>query len=271
MAGLCKGNKCLAPEPCPALKVDHSEYLDMLRKIRSIKNVKRVFIRSGIRYDYMMKDKNDEFFKELVEHHVSGQLKVAPEHASNKVLDLMGKPHIEVYEDFEKKFYKYTKECGKEQYLVPYLMSSHPGCTIKEAVELAVFLKKHNIRPEQVQDFYPTPGTISTAMYYTGLDPYTMQEVYIPRDPKEKEMQRALLQYYKKENKQIVAKALIRAGRRDLIGYGKECLITPDGLALQQDRKGAVKNGKNSSSKAKTYQRQGNKSGGRSKMQKKKH
>lgn len=128
----------------------------------------------------MMKDKNDEFFKELVEHHVSGQLKVAPEHASNKVLDLMGKPHIEVYEDFEKKFYKYTKECGKEQYLVPYLMSSHPGCTIKEAVELAVFLKKHNIRPEQVQDFYPTPGTISTAMYYTGLDPYTMQEVYIP-------------------------------------------------------------------------------------------
>lgn len=270
-AGLCKGKKCLAPEPCPALKVDHSEYLDMLRKIRSIKNVKRVFIRSGIRYDYMMKDKNDEFFKELVEHHVSGQLKVAPEHASNKVLDLMGKPHIEVYEDFEKKFYKYTKECGKEQYLVPYLMSSHPGCTIKEAVELAVFLKKHNIRPEQVQDFYPTPGTISTAMYYTGLDPYTMQEVYIPRDPKEKEMQRALLQYYKKENKQIVAKALIRAGRRDLIGYGKECLITPDGLALQQDRKGAVKNGKNSSSKAKTYQRQGNKSGGRSKMQKKKH
>ena len=270
-AGLCKGKKCLAPEPCPALKVDHSEYLEMLRKIRSIKNVKRVFIRSGIRYDYMMKDKNDEFFKELVEHHVSGQLKVAPEHASNKVLDLMGKPHIEVYEDFEKKFYKYTKECGKEQYLVPYLMSSHPGCTIKEAVELAVFLKKHNIRPEQVQDFYPTPGTISTAMYYTGLDPYTMQEVYIPRDPKEKEMQRALLQYYKKENKQIVAKALIRAGRRDLIGYGKECLITPDGLALQQDRKGAVKNGKNSSSKAKTYQRQGNKSGGRSKMQKKKH
>lgn len=200
-----------------------------------------------------------------------GKKCLAPEHASNKVLDLMGKPHIEVYEDFEKKFYKYTKECGKEQYLVPYLMSSHPGCTIKEAVELAVFLKKHNIRPEQVQDFYPTPGTISTAMYYTGLDPYTMQEVYIPRDPKEKEMQRALLQYYKKENKQIVAKALIRAGRRDLIGYGKECLITPDGLALQQDRKGAVKNGKNSSSKAKTYQRQGNKSGGRSKMQKKKH
>lgn len=219
----------------------------------------------------MMKDKNDEFFKELVEHHVSGQLKVAPEHASNKVLDLMGKPHIEVYEDFEKKFYKYTKECGKEQYLVPYLMSSHPGCTVKEAVELAVFLKKHNIRPEQVQDFYPTPGTISTAMYYTGLDPYTMQEVYIPRDPKEKEMQRALLQYYKKENKQIVAKALIRAGRRDLIGYGKECLITPDGLTLQQDRKGTVKNGKNTTPKAKTYQRQGNKSGGRSKMQKKKH
>ncbi|MBQ8790299.1 MAG: YgiQ family radical SAM protein [Ruminiclostridium sp.] len=249
--GLCKGKKCLAPTPCPALKADHEEYLNLLRRIRSLKKVKKVFIRSGIRYDYMLKDKDDTFFKELVEHHVSGQLKVAPEHASNKVLDLMGKPHIEVYEEFEKKFYKYTKECGKEQYLVPYLMSSHPGCTVREAVDLAVFLKKHNIRPEQVQDFYPTPGTISTAMYYTGLNPYTMEEVYVPKTPEEKEMQRALLQYFKKENKQIVAKALIKAGKKELIGYGKECLITPDGLKLDDNKgKGTVKNGRGNSKKA---------------------
>lgn len=262
--GMCKGKKCLAPTPCPAVKADHTEYLNMLRRLRSIKNVKRVFIRSGIRYDYMMLDKNDEFFKELVEHHVSGQLKVAPEHASNKVLDLMGKPHIEVYEEFEKRFYKYTKECGKEQYLVPYLMSSHPGCTVKEAVELAVFLKKHGIRPEQVQDFYPTPGTISTAMYYTGLDPYTMQPVYVPRSPEEKQMQRALLQYYKKENKPIVAAALIKAGRRDLIGYGKDCLITPDGLDTYTDknRKGRTDNGKNTNAKAKNDKRPRGKKGG---------
>lgn len=250
-SGLCKGKKCLAPTPCPAIKADHEEYLNLLRKIRSLKKVKKVFIRSGIRYDYMLKDKDDTFFKELVEHHVSGQLKVAPEHASNKVLDLMGKPHIEVYEEFEKKFYKYTKECGKEQYLVPYLMSSHPGCTVREAVDLAVFLKKHNIRPEQVQDFYPTPGTISTAMYYTGLDPYTMEEVYVPKKPEEKEMQRALLQYFKKENKQIVAKALLKAGKKDLIGYGKDCLITPDGLKLDNDKgKGIAQNGKGHSKKA---------------------
>ena len=183
----------------------------------------------------------------------------------------MGKPSHQIYQTFLREYDKANEATGKKQYAVPYFMSSHPGCTIKDAVKLAEYVRDLGFTPEQVQDFYPTPGTISTAMYYTGLDPYTMQEVYIPRDPKEKEMQRALLQYYKKENKQIVAKALIRAGRRDLIGYGKECLITPDGLALQQDRKGAVKNGKNSSSKAKTYQRQGNKSGGRNKMQKKKH
>ncbi|MBQ2798452.1 MAG: YgiQ family radical SAM protein [Ruminiclostridium sp.] len=262
-SGLCKGKKCLAPTPCPALKADHDEYLNLLRRIRSLKKVKKVFIRSGIRYDYMLKDKDDTFFKELVEHHVSGQLKVAPEHASNKVLDLMGKPHIEVYEEFEKKFYRYTKECGKEQYLVPYLMSSHPGCTVREAVDLAVFLKKHNIRPEQVQDFYPTPGTISTAMYYTGLNPYTMEEVYVPKKPEEKEMQRALLQYFKKENKQIVAKALIKAGRKDLIGYGKECLITPEGLKLDNDKgKGTSKNGKRNDKKA-TVGKNGKKDAGR--------
>lgn len=225
--GLCKGRKCLAPKPCPNLEVDHTEYLGLLRKIRDIKGVKKVFIRSGIRYDYLMEDKNDEFMKELIGHHVSGQLKVAPEHASNKVLDYMGKPHIEVYEKFEKKFYDITKSMGKEQYLVPYLMSSHPGCTLDDAVELAVFLKKHNIRPEQVQDFYPTPGTISTAMFYTGLDPYTLEPVYVPRKPEEKQLQRALLQYYKKENRPLIEKALIMAKRRDLIGVGGDCLIPP--------------------------------------------
>ena len=225
--GMCKGRKCLAPTPCKNLKADHSDYLKLLRRLRSIKKVKKIFIRSGIRYDYILADKSGEFLDELVEHHVSGQLKVAPEHASNKVLDYMGKPHIEVYEDFEKKFYASTKKCGKEQYLVPYLMSSHPGCTLNEAVELALFLKKHNIRPEQVQDFYPTPGTISTAMFYTGLDPYTMEPVFVPRTSEDKAMQRALLQYFKPENKRLVEKALIMAKRRDLIGYGKECLITP--------------------------------------------
>lgn len=223
--GLCKGKKCLAPKPCPALRADHTEYLEMLREIREIKGVKKVFIRSGIRYDYLMADKSDEFMKELITNHVSGQLKVAPEHASNKVLDYMGKPHIDVYEDFEKKFYDITKGIGKEQYLVPYLMSSHPGCTLNDAVDLAVFLKKHNIRPEQVQDFYPTPGTISTAMFYTGLDPYTLEPVYVPRKQEEKQLQRVLLQYFKKENRALVEKALTIAKRRDLIGNGPDCLI----------------------------------------------
>jgi len=225
--GMCKGKKCLAPTPCKVLIADHSDYLKLLRRLRTIKKVKKVFIRSGIRYDYILADKNNEFLDELVEHHVSGQLKVAPEHASNKVLDYMGKPHIEAYEEFERRFYASTKKCGKEQYLVPYLMSSHPGCTLNEAVELALFLKKHNIRPEQVQDFYPTPGTISTAMFYTGLDPYTMEPVFVPRSKEDKSMQRALLQYFKPENKQLVEKALIIAKRRELIGFGKDCLITP--------------------------------------------
>ena len=226
-SGLCKGKKCLAPEACRNLDVDHTEYLDMLRKIRNIKNVKKVFIRSGIRYDYLIQDDNDDFMKELIEHHISGQLKVAPEHASNKVLDYMGNPHIETYERFEKKFYTLTKSIGKEQYLVPYLMSSHPGCTLNDAVDLAVFLKQHNIRPEQVQDFYPTPGTISTAMFYTGLDPYTLEPVYVPRKPEEKQLQRVLLQYYKKENREQVIKALTIAKRRDLIGTGPKCLVPP--------------------------------------------
>ena len=225
--GLCKGKKCLAPKPCPALKVDHSEYVELLRRLRQIPGVKKVFIRSGIRYDYLMEDKDDTFFKELIAHHVSGQLKVAPEHCSNGVLDKMGKPHIEVYEAFAKRFYELTKSMGKEQYLVPYLMSSHPGSTLRDAIELSLFLKKNHMHPEQVQDFYPTPGTVATCMFYTGLDPYTMEEVYVPRTPEDKAEQRALLQYFRPENADIVRQALIKAGRRDLIGYGKDCMVPP--------------------------------------------
>ena len=223
--GLCKGKKCLAPSPCKNLEVSHTEYLEMLRKLRKIPKVKKVFIRSGIRYDYLIEDKDESFMRELIEHHVSGQLKVAPEHCSAVVLDKMGKPHIEAYKRFQKKFYEITRNKGKEQYLVPYLMSSHPGSTMKDAVELAVFLKENNIRPEQVQDFYPTPGTISTAMFYTELDPYTLESVYVARDKEEKALQRALLQYYKPQNRQKIIDALKKAGRTDLIGKGKDCLV----------------------------------------------
>ncbi len=223
--GLCKGKKCLAPKPCPQLKADQSEYLDILRTVRSLDGIKKVFIRSGIRYDYLLEDQDDSFFRELVEHHVSGQLKVAPEHCSAAVLDKMGKPHIEAYLRFAKRYFEYTKQIGKEQYLVPYLMSSHPGSTLKDAVELALFLKRERLRPEQVQDFYPTPGTISTCMFYTGLDPYTMEEVYVARTPKEKALQRALLQYFNPKNRTLVEEALRRAGRADLIGNGEKCLI----------------------------------------------
>lgn len=226
--GLCMGKKCLAPTPCKALQVDHTEYLGILRKLRKIKGVKRVFIRSGIRYDYLMEDKNDEFMRELIKYHVSGQLKVAPEHCSAAVLDKMGKPHIEAYKAFQKRFYEITKGMDKEQYLVPYLMSSHPGSTLKEAIDLALFLRDNKIRPEQVQDFYPTPGTISTCMFYTELDPYTMEKVYVPKTPKEKAMQRALLQYFKPQNKEIVLEALKIAGRRDLIGKSPKCLVDDD-------------------------------------------
>lgn len=226
--GLCKGRKCLAPEPCKNLEVNHEEYLDILREIRKIKGVKRVFIRSGIRYDYLIEDENDEFMRELIEYHVSGQLKVAPEHCSAAVLDMMGKPHIEAYRKFQDKFYKMTGQIGKEQYLVPYLMSSHPGSTLKEAVELAQFLKSLKMRPEQVQDFYPPPGTISTCMFYTELDPYTMKKVYVPKTAEEKGMQRALLQYFKPENRRRCIEALIKAHRTDLIGMGKDCLVKPD-------------------------------------------
>ena len=225
--GLCKGKKCLAPKPCKNLSVDHSEYLDILRSVRNLPKVKKVFIRSGIRYDYLLEDKDDTFFRELVEHHVSGQLKVAPEHCSGAVLDKMGKPHIEAYIDFSKRYFKYTGEVNKEQYLVPYLMSSHPGSTLDDAIELALFLKKNHIRPEQVQDFYPTPGTISTTMYYTGLDPYTMEEVYCAKNPHDKALQRALLQYFNPKNVHLVEEALKKAHRYDLIGTSDKCLVRP--------------------------------------------
>lgn len=247
--GLCKGKKCLAPAPCKNLQVDHTEYLEMLRKLRQIPKVKKVFIRSGIRYDYLIEDKDDSFMRELIEHHVSGQLKVAPEHCSAVVLDKMGKPHIEAYKRFQKKFYEITKQKGKEQYLVPYLMSSHPGSTMKDAVELAVFLKENNIRPEQVQDFYPTPGTISTAMFYSELDPYTLEPVYVAKDKEEKALQRALLQYYKPQNKQKIIDALKRAGRTDLIGKGKGCLVEGDNF--RRNVRNDSKNKSNSFSKKK--------------------
>ena len=228
-SGLCKDKKCLAPEMCPAVKVDHSDYLELLRKLRRLPKVKKVFIRSGIRFDYLVADSDEAFFKELVEHHVSGQLKVAPEHCSNKVLNLMGKPPINVYERFKKRFYEITESINKKQYLVPYLMSSHPGSTVDDAIKLALFLKREGLHPEQVQDFYPTPGTVSTCMFYTGLNPYTMQKVYVPKTPKEKAQQRALLQYYRPENRKTVLEALRQAGRTDLIGSGKGCLISATG------------------------------------------
>lgn len=243
-AGLCKSRKCLAPTPCPNMQVSHTEYLDILRELRKIDGIKKVFIRSGIRFDYLIEDQSDEFFEELVKYHISGQLRVAPEHCSAAVLDRMGKPHIETYKKFCDKFYKLTGQMNKDQYIVPYLMSSHPGSTLKDAVELALFCKRENIHPKQVQDFYPTPGTISTCMFYTGIDPYTMKEVYVPKSEEEKSMQRALLQYFIPENKQKVIKALIKAGRKDLIGYDSKCLVQP--MSNQNNYKGNNKGQKSS-------------------------
>ena len=242
-AGLCKGKKCLAPKACPALVADHSDYLLLLREVRKLTGIKKVFIRSGIRYDYMLKDKNDDFFKELVKYHVSGQLKVAPEHCSAAVLDKMGKPHIEAYIEFSKRYFELSKSNNKQQYLVPYLMSSHPGSTLDDAIELALFLKKRSIRPEQVQDFYPTPGTISTCMFYTGLDPYTMKEVYVAKTPQEKAMQRALLQYYDPSKKELIEKALKTTGRYDLIGNSPNCLVKATNYQARKPQNNRPKNG----------------------------
>ncbi len=225
--GACPNKQCLFPKPCQNLKVDHSDYLSLLRKLRELPNVKKVFIRSGIRFDYLIYDEDRTFLKELCEHHVSGQLKVAPEHISNAVLEKLGKPTVEVYNRFVKAYKDMNAKLGKKQFLVPYLMSSHPGSTLKEAIELSEYLRDLGYMPEQVQDFYPTPSTISTCMYYTGVDPRNMQPVYVAINPHEKAMQRALIQYRNPKNYDLVYEALTKAGRTDLIGYDKKCLIRP--------------------------------------------
>ena len=225
--GACTNKQCLFPKPCANMIADHKDYIKLLRKLREIPKVKKVFIRSGIRFDYLLADKSREFLRELCEHHVSGQLKVAPEHVADPVLKRMGKPEASVYNQFVKEYKAMNQKIGKEQYLVPYLMSSHPGSTLKEAVELAEYLRDLGYMPEQVQDFYPTPSTISTCMYYTGLDPRTMEEVYVPKNPHEKAMQRALIQYRNPKNYDLVYEALKKAGREDLIGFDKKCLIRP--------------------------------------------
>lgn len=247
--GVCQNRQCLFPKPCPNLIVDHSDYLSLLRKLRALPKVKKVFIRSGIRFDYLVEDKEETFFQELCEYHVSGQLKVAPEHISDQVLQMMGKPENKVYERFLSKYKAINKRIGKEQYVVPYLMSSHPGSTLKEAVALAEYLRDLGYMPEQVQDFYPTPSTISTCMYYTGIDPRTMKPVYVPKNPHEKAMQRALIQYRNPKNYNLVLEALTQADRLDLVGYEKQCLIRPKtfhrGQAVQQQGTEHKKTGSN--------------------------
>ena len=225
--GVCPNRQCLFPTPCKNLKVDHRDYLELLRKLRELPGVKKVFIRSGIRFDYLMCDKDDTFLREMVEHHISGQLKVAPEHVADPVLDMMGKPRNEVYQRFITKYTRLNERMGKKQFVVPYLMSSHPGSTMHEAIALAEYLRDLGYMPEQVQDFYPTPSTISTVMYYTGLDPRTMKPVYVPTNPHEKAMQRALIQYRNPKNYYLVKEALEKANRQDLIGFEKHCLIRP--------------------------------------------
>lgn len=265
--GLCKGKKCLAPTPCKQLYADQSEYLDILRALRALPGVKRVFIRSGIRFDYLQQDPSDEFFRELVRYHVSGQLKVAPEHCSATVLDKMGKPHIESYLRFAEQFFRFSEEAGRKQYLIPYLMSSHPGSTLEDAVALAEFIRSQNLHPEQVQDFYPTPGTISTAMYYTGLDPYTMEPVYVAKNPHEKAMQRALMRYFAPENQSLVKEALLKTRRFDLIGSGPQCLVrgSAGGMPAPRRQNGKQQNRRNDLSKAggtKNMKREKNQYGG---------
>ncbi len=232
--GVCKHRQCLFPTPCPNMKADHSDYVALLRKLRTLPKVKKVFVRSGIRFDYLLADKDETFFRELVEHHISGQLKVAPEHISDQVLKYMGKPENSVYERFTKRYKQLNEKLGKNQFLVPYLMSSHPGSTLKEAIELAEYLRDLGYMPEQVQDFYPTPSTLSTVMYYTGIDPRTNQPVYVCKNPHEKAMQRALIQYRNPNNYDLVFEALTKADRTDLIGFDKKCLIRPRKMATDK-------------------------------------
>ena len=258
--GVCKTRQCLFPSPCKNLDADHRDYVSLLRKLRDIPKVKKVFIRSGIRFDYLLADKKQEFLRELCEYHVSGQLKVAPEHVAGPVLSLMGKPEHKVYEEFTRQFYKMNERIGKEQYLVPYLMSSHPGSTLKEAVELAEYCRDLGYMPEQVQDFYPTPSTLSTCMYYTGVDPRTMQKVYVPKSPHEKAMQRALIQYRNPELYDLVIEALHKAGRSDLIGFGPKCLVRPRQMRGSGNDKKAGRNEPKKGSKGSNGQRRQNNS-----------
>ena len=255
--GLCRDKRCLFPAACKNLEADHRDYLTLLRRLRAIPGVKKVFVRSGLRYDYMMADDNDEFFLELVKYHISGQLKVAPEHMSDNALYYMGKPSFSVYEKFRERYARINQKLGKKQYLVPYLMSSHPGATLDDAIAMACYLNKVGYMPQQVQDFYPTPGTLSTAMYYTGIDPRTMKPVYVAKTPEEKAMQRALLQWRRPEKRPIIAAALRKAGREDLVGYGRECLIRPlpgEHWARPQEKHkpGTHKNGKGAHHTART-------------------
>ena len=247
--GVCADKPCIGLKKCPNLQVSHEEYIELLRDLRQLEGVKKVFVRSGIRYDYVMYDKDDTFLKELVKHHISGQLKVAPEHVSDNVLEAMNKPSFSLYLAFKKKFDDLNARLGKKQYLVPYLISSHPGCTLKDAVRLAEYLKSIGYMPEQVQDFYPTPSTKSTCMYYTGINPDTGKPIYVPRDKREKMMQRALMQWRKKSNYDLVHEALVEAGRRDLIGFTEGCLIKPtkeEAVARAKERKAAEKAGASS-------------------------
>ena len=257
--GACKAKECLSPGVCKNMEVDHTEYLDLLRSIRNVPKVKKAFVRSGLRYDYIMADKDDTFFKELVEHHVSGKLKVAPEHVSKEVLKYMGKPAGETYDKFVAKFEKITNKLGKKQYIIPYLMSSHPGSTLESAIELAEYLRDINYQPEQVQDFYPTPGTLATTMYYTGLDPMTMKEVYVPKSKHEKAMQRALLQFKNPKYYTLVYEALTTAGRTDLIGNGPKCLIRDKSQGNNNANNKFRKNDKNSYTHGKLKDKNGNK------------
>ena len=243
-AGACADRQCIGWKKCPALQVSHREYLDLLRELRELDGVKKVFVRSGIRFDYVMYDKSDEFLRELVKSHVSGQLKVAPEHVSDNVLKLMNKPPFEVYLEFKRRFDELNAKLGKKQYLVPYLISSHPGCTLADAVRLAEYLHSIGYMPQQVQDFYPTPSTKSTCMYYTGIDPDSGEEVYVPRDRREKAMQRALMQYRAPRNYELVKQALRLAGRENLIGFGKNCIIRPTKAEAVAAKRGAAKGGR---------------------------
>ena len=242
--GTCKDRQCLFPDLCPNLEVDHKEYLDILRTVRNLDKVKKVFIRSGVRFDYILADPDPTFFDEMCEFHISGLLKVAPEHVAPNALHYMGKPKREVFDRFVKRYFDYNRRVGKEQYLVPFFMSSHPGCTLQDAVILAEYIRDIGYNPEQVQDFIPTPGSMATAMYYSGYDPRTMKPVYVPRDPHEKAMQRALMQYRNPKNYDLVHEALVKAGREDLIGFDEKCLIRPVKPKLKPKVNGEGKKGK---------------------------